>query len=120
MRYILNPYIALRSWMLVPYAYYLKGERNAKGLTAEEFAFLSECDGRSELPDEAESPLARASSRAVQSQRSICVDNACENFMSWPPFGWYGTSIAYFVPLVQVFPKSHCRNGNFSRKSQEI
>ena len=56
MRYILNPYIALRSWMLVPYAYYIKGERNAKGLTAEEFAFLTECDGRSELPDEAESP----------------------------------------------------------------
>mgnify|MGYP001135147761 CR=1 FL=1 len=54
MRYILNPYIALRSWMLVPYAYYIKGERNAKGLTAEEFAFLTECDGRSELPDEAE------------------------------------------------------------------
>ena len=51
MRYILNPYIALRSWMLVPYAYYIKGERNAKGLTAEEFAFLTECDGRSELPD---------------------------------------------------------------------
>lgn len=37
MRYILNPYIALRSWMLVPYAYYIKGERNAKGLAAEEF-----------------------------------------------------------------------------------
>lgn len=49
MRYILNPYIALRSWTLVPYAYYIKGERNAKGLTAEEFAFLTECDGRSEL-----------------------------------------------------------------------
>lgn len=59
MRYILNPHIALRSWTLVPYAYYIKGERNAKGLTAEEFAFLTECDGRSELPDEAESPLAR-------------------------------------------------------------
>ena len=59
MCYILNPNIALRSWMFVPYAYYIKGERNAKGLTAEEFAFLTECDGRSELPDEAESPLAR-------------------------------------------------------------
>ena len=42
MRYILNPYIALRSWMLVPYAYYIKGERNAKGLTAEPAAPLSE------------------------------------------------------------------------------
>ena len=59
MRYILNPNIALRSWTLVPYAYYIKGERNAKGLKAEEFAFLAECDGRSELPDEEQSPLAR-------------------------------------------------------------
>ena len=46
MRYILNPRIALRSWTLVPYAYYIKGERNAKGLTAEEFAFLSACADR--------------------------------------------------------------------------
>ena len=46
MRYILNPYIALRSWMLVPYAYYIKGERNAAGLKKEEFEFLSACDGK--------------------------------------------------------------------------
>lgn len=58
MRYILNPYIALRSWTLVPYAYYIKGERNAKGLTAEEFAFLSACDGKTDLPTENESTLA--------------------------------------------------------------
>ena len=58
MRYILNPYIALRSWMLVPYAYYIKGERNAKGLAAEEFAFLSACDGKTDLPTENESTLA--------------------------------------------------------------
>ena len=59
MRYILNENIALRSWQLVPYAYYVKGERNAKGLTADEFAFLSACDGNAELPSPEESPLAR-------------------------------------------------------------
>ena len=59
MRYILSNHIALRSWQLVPYAYYVKGERNAKGLKAEEFAFLSSCDGKSELPSPEESPLAR-------------------------------------------------------------
>lgn len=59
MRYILNPYIALRSWTLVPYAYYIKGERNAQGLKKEEFEFLSACDGKTELPTETESPLAR-------------------------------------------------------------
>ena len=58
MRYILNPRIALRSWTLVPYAYYIKVERNAKGVTAEEFAFLSACDGKTDLPTENESTLA--------------------------------------------------------------
>ena len=47
MRYILNPNIALRSWQLVPYAFYVKGERNAGGLKKEEFDFLSACDGKS-------------------------------------------------------------------------
>ena len=58
MRYILNPNIALRSWMFVPYAYYIKGERNAQGLKKDEFEFLSACDGKTELPTENESALA--------------------------------------------------------------
>ena len=53
-RYILNPSIALRSWRLVPYAYYIKGVREAKGLKKDEFEFLLKCDGKTE----AESPLA--------------------------------------------------------------
>ena len=62
MRYILNPYIALRSWMLVPYAYYIKGERNARGLTAEEFAFLSACDGK---------PTCRQKTKALSHTNSL-------------------------------------------------
>ncbi len=58
MRYILNPNIALRSWMFVPYAYYIKGERNAQGLKKDEFEFLSACDGKTELPTEKESAIA--------------------------------------------------------------
>ena len=57
MRYLLNQNIALRSWLLVPYAYYIRGERNARGLKEEEFMFLAACDGRNELPDEQESAL---------------------------------------------------------------
>lgn len=57
MRYILNPNIALRSWMLVPYAFYIRGERNAQGLKKEEFEFLSACDGKTELPSGDESLL---------------------------------------------------------------
>lgn len=56
--YILNPDIALRSWTLVPYAYYIRGKRNARGLKKEEFEFLSVCDGRTELPSVDDSPLA--------------------------------------------------------------
>lgn len=59
MRYILNPNIALRSWQLVPYAYYIKGERNAAGLKKEEFEFLSACDGKTDLPTENESVITR-------------------------------------------------------------
>lgn len=58
MRYILNSHIALRTWRRVPCAYYVKGERDAKGLKQEEFDFLCACDGLCELPAPAGSPLA--------------------------------------------------------------
>lgn len=54
MRYILTSDIALRSWRLVPYAYYIKGVRDAKGLNKEEFEFLLKCDGKAELDENSE------------------------------------------------------------------
>ncbi len=51
MKYILSSHIALRSWLLVPYAYYIKGRRNAKGLKKEEYEFLSLCDGQSDIDE---------------------------------------------------------------------
>lgn len=54
MRYILTPDIALRSWRLVPYAYYIKGVRDAKGLNKAEFEFLLKCDGKAELDENSE------------------------------------------------------------------
>ena len=56
-KYILNPAIALRSWRLVPYAYYIKGMRDAKGLKKDEFDFLASCDGTKEI--DGASPLAK-------------------------------------------------------------
>ncbi len=47
----MNEEIALRSWRLVPYAYYIRGQREAVGLRREEFELLSMCDGQHELPD---------------------------------------------------------------------
>ncbi len=49
--YILNSGIALRSWRLVPYAYYIKGVRDAKGLKKDEFEFLLKCDGKTEITE---------------------------------------------------------------------
>lgn len=54
MRYILDEWIALRSWELVPYAYYIKDVRNAKGLKKEEYELLKRCDGIQDVED---SPL---------------------------------------------------------------
>lgn len=59
MKYILDAKIALRSWRLVPYAYYIRHDRNARGLCKEEFEFLSSCDGRTRIvPEENKKALA--------------------------------------------------------------
>ncbi len=50
MYYILNDRIGLRSWWLVPYAYYIRGQRNARGLKKEEFELLWQCDGSMDIP----------------------------------------------------------------------
>ncbi len=47
----------MRSWRLVPYAYYIKGIRDARGLKKDEFELLLKCDGKTELDDN--SPLVR-------------------------------------------------------------
>lgn len=51
MRYILNPDIALRSWRLVPYAYYVRSDPYAKGLKKDEFEILLKCDGKTDVSD---------------------------------------------------------------------
>jgi sulfatase maturation enzyme AslB (radical SAM superfamily) len=49
MYYKLHPGIALRSWKLVPYAYYIDGSSNAIGLKREEWELLSSCDGVTDI-----------------------------------------------------------------------
>lgn len=49
MFYIINPQIGIRSWWRTPYAYYIKGVRDAQRLTREEFEFLYQCDGFTKL-----------------------------------------------------------------------
>ena len=49
MYYKLSQNIALRSWKLVPYAYYIYGNRNAIGLKKEEWDLLYSCDGVTDM-----------------------------------------------------------------------
>lgn len=50
MKYILSENIALRSWPIVPYAYYTRGHIFASGLKKDEFDLLLSCDGKTDLP----------------------------------------------------------------------
>ena len=54
MKYILNENIALRSWRLVPFAFYIKGIRRAQKLSSEDFLLLMTCDGKTEHDPESE------------------------------------------------------------------
>lgn len=49
MRCVLNKNVALRSWRLVPYAYYMRGYQYAQKLSQEQYELLSQCDGAHEL-----------------------------------------------------------------------
>lgn len=53
-QYILSPDVALRSWKLLPRAYYIKGHRHATLLTPAEFMLLFQCDGKHELENSEE------------------------------------------------------------------
>lgn len=94
MYYILNKNIALRSWRLVPYAYYVKNERTAKGLKKEEFERLSLCDGLHILPhDELAQnlvgrgliiPLQKKAKRTLTEwQKPLECDNRYMPSMNW-------------------------------------
>lgn len=54
MKYILKENIALRSWQLVPFAYYIKGVRRAQMLTPEDFLLLMTCDGQNDQSPDSE------------------------------------------------------------------
>lgn len=90
---ILSKSIALRSWRLVPYAYYRKHDRTAYGLKKEEFELLSLCDG---LHDIAESeltksliergmiyPVERGEAHLDEWQKPLVCDNRYMPSMNW-------------------------------------
>lgn len=99
-KYILNENIALRSWRLVPYAYYVKGVRNAIGLKQKEFDFLRHCDGTQEIED---SPLLQQLLK-----RGFCrIAEAGETLSEWQK---YMDCDNRYVPAVnwQITGKCNC------------
>ncbi len=94
MKYILNPNVALRSWRLVPYAYYIRHRRDALGLKQQEFELLKKCDGLCEFSPEEEAALlpltarglalpAEGGERLTDWQRARFCDNRYFPSMSW-------------------------------------
>ena len=96
MYYILNPHIALRSWWRTPFAYYIKGVRDAQRLTKEEFEFLSLCDGQNELEDgEFAKTLAR------KGLISSC-DKGEGTLDPWQKYRYQQRSLYYSMPLLRL------------------
>lgn len=92
MRYILNSNVGLRSWWRSPYAMYIKGVRDAKRLTREEYEFLSHCDGDTDLPAQglAESLLRRGlivpcvfGDEKLEPWQNMVCDNRYFPAMNW-------------------------------------
>lgn len=92
MKYILNENIALRSWWLVPHAYYIRHRRFAAGLKKEEFDILRCCDGIQELDDSLvlrrliEKKFCRAAKEGetlTEWQRHKICDNRYMPAMNW-------------------------------------
>ncbi|MGN1136924.1 MAG: radical SAM protein, partial [Oscillospiraceae bacterium] len=93
MYYILNENIALRSWRLVPYAYYIKHDLTAQGLNKEEFERLSLCDGEHDIPEDELSrslverrmifPCEKEKAALTDWQRPLICDNRYMPLMNW-------------------------------------
>ncbi len=92
MRYILNEDVGLRRWRRVPFAYYRRSERNARGVLKETFDLLLRCDGIQEIEDdEAIAPLvvrklchpAGEGERLTSWQRFRSYDNEYFPAMNW-------------------------------------
>lgn len=93
MYYILNGSIALRSWRLVPYAYYVRHDRTAKGLKREEFERLRLCDGAHDVPEDELTkrlagrrlifPVEKGAATLTDWQKPLACDNRYMPSMNW-------------------------------------
>ena len=93
MYYILSDNIALRSWWLVPYAYYVKHNEMALGLKKEEFERLSLCDGLHNIEEDELTkslvsrrmifPVENGGAEITEWQKPLMCDNRYMPHMNW-------------------------------------
>lgn len=115
MKYILSEHIALRSWRLVPYAYYIKGCRNAQGLKADEYELLRRCDGQQDIEDCAllQSLLSRGFCRPAKNGETLSEwqkEKVCDN-RYFPAMNWMITGKCNYNCL-------HCFNASDNQRLQ--
>lgn len=96
MQYILAENIALRSWQLVPYAYYVKGSRNANGLKKDEYNLLLLCNGKEEIENSEllQSLISRGLCKEAKQGETLSdwqKEKVCDN-RYFPAMNWMITS----------------------------
>lgn len=115
MKYILSDAVALRSWRLVPYAYYIKGCRNAQGLKADEYELLRRCDGSGDIEDSAllQSLIRRGFCRPAKDGETLSEwqkEKVCDN-RYFPAMNWMITGKCNYNCL-------HCFNAADNNRLQ--
>lgn len=97
-KFILSGHIGLRSWRLVPHAYYTRGSQFARGLTEEEFLFLLGCDGEQE---QEHSPIADSLLR----RGFIRLAGEGETLTDWQRYRAYDNR---YMPLMNLELTAKC------------
>lgn len=115
MQYILAENIALRSWQLVPYAYYVKGSRNANGLKKDEYNLLLLCNGKEEIENSEllQSLISRGLCKEAKQGETLSdwqKEKVCDN-RYFPAMNWMITSKCNYNCL-------HCFNAADNNRLQ--
>ena len=98
MKYILNNNIALRSWQLVPYAYYSWHEKFPRPLTRQEFEILLKCNGKTDI--EKDETVTNLLSRGFIHE---CRED--EHLSSWQEYKKYNHRL---MPLINLEVTGRC------------
>jgi len=95
---ILNKKISLRSWRLVPYAFYYKNSSKAIGLTKEEFEMMRKCDGNT--------PLRKSKTLDILIQKGYVVE--CQKGEALSEWSKYKNHNNRYMPMMNLQITGRC------------